>query len=108
MTVGFARQHNNAIEAAKVIVDKLHGAVYRLTPQWVEVGELNFIKALRLNEGAGVAHRLQRTKRQQHMSPTLELSLGIGQRFFMIRATENQHHVIGEILKALVRPRDQL
>ena len=91
-----------------MIVDKLHGAVYRLTTQWVEVGELNFIKALSLNERAGVAHRLQRTKRQQHMSTTLELSLGIGQCFFMIRATQNQHHIVGEILKALIRPRDQL
>ena len=84
MTIGFAREHNDAIEPAKVVVDKLHGAVYRLTTQWVEVGELNFIKALSLNERAGVAHRLQRTKRQQHMSTTLELSFGIGQRFFMI------------------------
>ena len=84
MTVGFTREHNDAIEPAKVIVDKLHGAVYRLTTQWVEVGELNFIKALSLNERAGVAHRLQRTKRQQHMSTTLELSFGIGQCLFMI------------------------
>ena len=84
MTIGFARQHNDPIKPAKVVVDKLHGAVYRLTTQWVEVRELNFIKALSLNERAGVAHRLQRTKRQQHMSTTLELSFGIGQCLFMI------------------------
>ena len=104
MTVRFARQHNNPIETAKVIVNKLHGAVYRLTTQWVEVRQLNFIEALSLNVRAGVAHRLQRAKRQQHMSAALELSLGIGQGFFMIRATQNQHHVIGEILKAFIRP----
>jgi hypothetical protein len=50
MTVRLARQHNDAVESTKVIVDELHSAINRLTAERVKVRKLDFIETFALNQ----------------------------------------------------------
>ena len=42
------------------------------------------------------------------MRATLNLTLGISERFFVVRTTEDQDDIVGEVLKTLVRPGHEL
>ncbi len=108
LPVLFLGQHDDTVQAAKVVVDELHGPVHRFPAQGVQVRQLHGVQIPGLDDGAGVADGLQVAEGQQHPCATFCVPLRKGDGFLVVGASQDQHNIVRQVFQALVGPGHQL
>ncbi len=108
LPVLFLGQHDDAVQAAKVVVDELHGPIHRFPAQGVQMRQLHSVQIPGLDDGAGMADGLQVAEGQQHPCAAFCVPFRKGDGFLVVGASQNKHNVVRQVFQALVGPGHQL